>query len=491
VTKPPLCFALILLAVCPAVFTVPGTASAQAERPDKAPWPGMCWNSSDGAVRVTLNTLVHLDTRAYFGDTASPGSFDVRRARLDFSGTVSDWLTFRLQAALEDSPYLRNAWVELGSDERFRVRVGQMKVPFSTAWLTQDANLNFFERAANTPIYPFLDRGVLLTGRTLRGALSYDFGAFNGAGVELDAPKGDTDDHKELVTRLFAQPFRSGHSRALQGLYLVADVTRSLSGAPTRRFETRGLSTPDVESLFWRWRTEQVIGSDVHSTDAISGWIGSRRRVGAEAHWLYGPFTASAEWVRVRYGDIQISHDYFSGSRRLLHEPVLERSGSVRQLVVWASLFLTGEHLSLGDSGWRQPAPLHRYVPGAGGAGAWEVVLRLSDTRSDRTLFDAVKVPGYDEAALPPGVVTVGAAETVTARVIEGAPHVREVTAGLNWTLNELFRLMLDVTHLWALDPGPGEGIVSAGNSELADPTAKNRLVGSETMAGMRLQVRF
>lgn len=489
--KPPLRFPAALVALSAAAFLTPGIVSAQSGDPEQAPWSGMSWNSSDGSVRVALKILVHLDARAYSGASESPDSFDVRRARLDFSGTVADWLTFRLQTAFEDNPYLRNAWVELGRDERLRVRVGQMKVPFSTAWLTQDANLNFLERAGNTPVYPFLDRGVLLTGRFLRGALSYDLGAYNGAGVEIDAPKGDTDDHKELVARLFAQPFRNSGNRSLRGLYVVADTTKSLSGAPTRRFETRGFGTPDVESLFWRWRTEQVIGSDGHANDQISGWIGSRQRLGAEVHWLRGPFTASAEWTRVRYGDVEISHDLLSGSRRLLHEPVLERSGSIRQTVVWASLFLTGEHLSLGDSGWRQPLPSHVYVPGAGGSGAWEVVLRLADTRTDRGLFDALKVPGYDETSLPPGVPAVGTDESVTARILEGAPHVREITAGVNWTMNEFFRLMLDVTHLRASDPGPGEGIVSAGNSDLADPTEKNRLIGSETMAAMRLQVRF
>ena len=320
----------------------------------------------------------------------------------------------------------------------------------------------------------------------------YNLGVFNGAGVDVDYTKSDIDDHKDVAWRLFLQPFRGG-SKALDGLYVVLQGTYGLTSAPTRRFETRGLAAANCESQVWRWRTEQVIGTDGRNTDQISGEIASRVRWGGELTYKRGAFSASAEWARVEWDDIEIFHDYYQGASRLKHDPVMVRDGGVDNLSVWASWFISGEEKSYDNFGWRQPSPNNPWGPGLTGNGAWELLARYSVTETDNRLFDTTKVRGFtaaDFTGTPPP--TPGDGSSVTAAVMQGATTVNEVSLGLNWTMNYNFRVLCTYTYLWSPEYVAGRsGIVSAGSSDLADPTNKNKLVEMEHMIALRFIFRL
>jgi phosphate-selective porin OprO/OprP len=450
------------------------------------------FRSADGDNSLRLGASFHLDARTYFGDSEAPTSFDIRRARIDLRGRLRGWMTYRIQASLENEPYIRNAWVDLRFSDPLHLRVGQMKVPFSTAWATFDNQVNFVERATSAPVYPFFDRGVMAWGEVLDDRLVYQLGAYNGSGVDLDTPRGDVDDHKDVALRLFAQPFRGSASEALQGLYLAAQGTYGPQSVATKRFESGGLATAGFESRIWRWRLEQLIGTDGRSSDSVTAEIDKRTRWGLEAHWLSGPFTVSCEYLVLSYDGIAVSHQYLQGSSRLLDEPLLERSGEVRSASLWASWFLTGERKTVDTFGWRQPSPKSELRPGTGGTGAWELLARLSTTSTGRELFDTVVVPGYTAGQLEGlGAVAVGEGEAVKAAVLDGAAEVVEATLGVNWTLNPNLRVQLNLVHLWVPDPEEDGGLLSAGSSDLGDPALKNRKVDSETSALARLIFRF
>lgn len=450
------------------------------------------FKTADGASSLRVGASFHLDARTYFGDSDAPSSFDIRRARVDFRGRLRGWMSYRVQISLENEPYIRNLWLDLGFSDLLHLRVGQMKVPFSTAWVTLDNQVNFVERATESPVYPFFDRGVMVWGEVLDDRLVYQLGAYNGSGIDLDTPRGDVDDHKDVALRLFSQPFRSSGSEALRGLYLVAQGTYGPQSVATKRFESGGLATASFESRIWRWRLEQLIGTNGRSSDSVTAEIDSRSRWGLEAHWLSGPLTVSCEYLVLSYDGINVSHQYLQGSNRLLDEPLLERSGEVRSASLWASWFLTGERKAVDTFGWRQPSPKSELRPGAGGTGAWELLARLSTTTTDRDLFDTVVVPGFTAEQLEGlGAVAVGEGESVKAAVLDGAAEVMEATLGVNWTLNPNLRVQLNLVHLWVPDPEEDGGLLSAGGSDLSDPALKNRKVDSETSALARLIFRF
>jgi phosphate-selective porin len=502
--RPLVLIALLLMAAVPSVVRAQEAESpAPTPTPTPAPTPapeklevvyrdGFEIRSPNGATQLRIGASLQLDWRTFLDDSEAPNSFDIRRARIDFRGRLREWITYRIQISLENEPYVRNAWFDLGWSEAFHLRAGQMKVPFSTSWMTFDNQVNFVERATAAPVYPFFDRGLMAWGQVFDNTLTYQLGAYNGSGIDLDTPRGDIDDHKDVALRLFAQPFRGSDSKALRGLYLVGEGTYGPQSVATKRFESGGLTTAGFESRIWRWRLEQVIGTDGRSIDSITADIDSRSRWGVEAHWLNGPLTASFEYLVLSYDGITITHEYFQGSNRLLSDPQLEGSGDVRSASLWVSWFLTGEHKYVDAFGWRQPAPDSELKPGSGGTGAWELLARLSTTTTDRNLFETVTVPGYTAEQLAAlGGVAVGEGESVKAAVFDGAAEAVEATLGVNWTLNPNLRLQFNLIHLWVPDPETNGGLLSASNSDLGDITARNRKVDSQTSAILRAIFRF
>jgi phosphate-selective porin len=466
---------------------------------------GFVLRSRGQKIELKLGASAQLDGRFYEGSSVAPHSFDMRRGRLDLSAKLFDRLQVRIQGAFEDNPYLRNAFADVRLWDFLHLRGGQMKVPFSATWLAFDNQVDFLERGTAEPVYPFFDRGGMIWGTLLGQRVTYNLGVFAGTGVDLDANKGDIDNSKDIAWRLFLQPFRDTPLKWLEGLYLAGHGTWGWMSVPTRRFETRGLTAANFESLVWRWRTEQQLGTSGRNTDQIGAEIDSKTRWGAELHYLRGPFTFSGEWAMVRYKGIRIYHDFYQGSKRLKHDPVrntdgsiVDVSGSIHHMSVFASCFLTGEKKLLDNFGWKQPIPKRPLGPGARGIGAFELLARFSATLTGSELFrTADKVSGYKGADFTSAGVTLdgptpGAGATVTPAVLEGASKLYELTGGVNWTMSYHLRVQLDYVYIWA--PGYAEGkngIISAGNSELSDPTIKNKVVKSEHMLGFRLIMRI
>jgi len=437
--------------------------------------------TEDGAFQLRIRGNLHFDTRLYQAENLGAlQNFDIRRARIDFMGRIHRRFTFRIQPELSGSPYIRNAWADWEFAPALHLRWGQMKVPFSSSWLTQDNNLDFIERGTTSPVYPFFDRGFTVWGELGRGTVGYDVGLYTGMGTDADVSSGDVDSGKELAARLFLRPFGNADGAALQGLVLAVGGTWAPLSIPSSRIETRGLTGADFGSALWLWRTEQVLGTDGRITDRVAATIDTRSRIGAELHWLRGPFVLSSEWLALRYDDVALYHDFYVGTRRLPHVPVETRSGSVRSWSTWVSWYLTGESKRVEDGGWKTARPKTSF--GEDGPGAWELLARYSRTTTDRALFDAVKVNGFTPgAAALPGYsgATPGAGNSVAASVTDGAHAVNEVSLGINWTVNPMVRIQLGDTFLWAPESDRnGDGvndnlIVSGALTAQSDPDLK------------------
>jgi phosphate-selective porin len=458
---------------------------------------GFVLRTHDQKLELKLGASAQLDSRFYAGDSVAPHSFDIRRARIDFNAKFYERLTIRIQAALEDNPYVRNAYGDVKIWDFLHLRGGQMKVPFSSTWLAFDNQVDFLERPTAEPLYPFFDRGGMVWGELLGKRITYNFGVFTGAGVDLDANKGDIDGGKMIAWRLFVQPFRDTPVKILDGLYLAGHGTWGKMSVPTRRYETRGLASANYESQIWRWRSEQTLGTNGRNTDQIGAEIDSQTRFGAELNYLLGPVTVSAEWAMIQYDKITIYHDFFQGSTRLQHDQVLQTNGNIHNLSAFVSWFITGEKKFLDNFGWRQPDPKRPLGLKERGIGAFEVLARFSATFTSDGLFTTTRVPGWKTSDFTdPQNKLAGAAPgegaSVNAAVVQGTSKLYEITAGLNWTMNHHLRIQLDYTTTWVPNFVDGKnGIVSAGNSELSDTTKKNKIVESEHMIALRTIFRI
>lgn len=452
--------------------------------------------TEDGSFQLRIRGNLHFDTRLYQGEEfGGVQNFDIRRGRIDLRGRIHRRFTFRIQPELAGSPYLRNGWADWEITPGLHVKWGQMKVPFSSSWLTLDNNVNFTERGTAGPIHPFFDRGFLLWGEVAGGLVGYDLGVFTGSGTDRDVSSGDTDSGKEWAGRLLLRPFAGAEGEGPRGLTLALEGTWAGMTTPTDRYETRGFRAANYGTALWRWRTEQVIGTDGRTTDRVAAEVDARHRLGAELHLVRGPLVFSTEILRIRYEDITLHHDLYRGGTRVVHEPIRSRSGSIHSWSTWGSLYLTGESKSLEHSGWRTARP--ETVFGENGPGALEVLARYSRTWSDPGLFESATVAGFRETSqeLPMEYSgpTPGTGNSVSAAVLAGADRVHEVTLGLNWTLNSMVRLQLNDVFLWApRRDRDGDGandnfLVSGAFSAQSDPTLKNRLSKWENAVVLRL----
>ncbi|MFH2000295.1 MAG: porin [Planctomycetota bacterium] len=380
---------------------------------------------------------LHFDTKFYSGNSENSSTFDIRRARMDFQGMWYKYIEFRVQAEFADSPYIRNAWVDYMFRDWLHLRAGQMKPPFSTAWLTTDNNLNFLERGASTPIYPYFDKGWLIWGDLLNRTLTWNLSVFTGAGTELDEKEGDIDDHKDYVARLFYSPFKNQEGSFLEGLHMGLQGTLGQQSVPTKRFEQKGYSAAIRDSKFWTWETESP----------GMGKIDSRNRWGGELHYINGPFSLSSEYLATRYKEIDVFAD---DGMHVIHD-----DGAIVSWSTWVGYFLTGEQKSVNNFGWKQPKPFATFDPGhSQGSGAWEVLFRYTNTKTSESFFNTYNYSGDDY------------------RILEGASNVNEYSMGLSWIWNPMVSWQLNYVHL------NGNGMV--------DGSSKN-----EDMIGLRMIFKF
>ncbi len=390
---------------------------------------------------------LHFDTKFYGSNSANPSpQFDIRRARMDFRGCLYSYLTFRVQAEFADSPYIRNAFADIRFRDWFHLRGGQMKPPFSTSWWTLDNQVNFMERGSGTPVYPYFDRGWWIWGNLFNTAVTWNLSGFTGAGMDFDYPKGDVDDGKDWVGRLFVSPFLNTDLVPLQHLHFCVEGSLGNETIPTTRFEEKGYSAAIRDDKFWTWETE----------NPGTGQIGHRDRWGFELHYIYGPFSLSSEYLVAQYEDIRVFAT--DGAQ------VLDENGKVLSWSSWVSYFVTGESKQVGNFGWKQPKPKVNFNPVQfRGTGAWEILFRYTYTKTDDNLFRTVSYDGE------------------TYRILEGAEKVDEFTVGVNWTWNPMFRWQFNYVHL------EGDGILSGDKGNLEG----TKRVDYEDMYGLRMIFKF
>ncbi len=402
-------------------------------------------STADEKFWMKIRGNVHFDSKFYGGNSNDPTEFDIRRVRMDFQGMWYHYIYFRVQAEFADSPYIRNAWVDFMLREWLHFRLGQMKPPFSTSWWTLDNRVNFLERGASTPVYPYFDRGLWLWGDVLDKTLTWNLSAFTGAGIEKDDQYGDIDDHKDYVGRIFYSPFKNGEEPFLNGLHLCIQGTTGRQSVPTNRFEQKGFSTPIRDDKYWTWETESP----------GYGKIGSRDRWGAELHYILGPFSMSSEYLEVLYDNIEV---FAPNGVRVINE-----DGKIRSWSSWVSYFITGEKKEVSNFGWKQPKPNTDFDPlHFQGTGAWEILGRYTSTKTSESLFDTYVYGGN------------------TYSILEGASRVDEYTVGLSWTWNALVRWQLNYTHLDGNDIETGSGSWKGKKS-----------VDNEDMVGVRMIFKF
>ncbi len=157
----------------------------------------------------------------YQWNDADQSSFDIRRARFTLNGDIGHKVDYRLQVEFASKVHIVDAFVQYKPFRQFNIKAGQYKIPF-TIENTDYTPLKFefidypmalrklmgFSEAigGETISAAGRDMGLSFYGsfgkRSGRDLVSYDFGVFNGSGIN----KADNNRSKDVVGRLTFRP---------------------------------------------------------------------------------------------------------------------------------------------------------------------------------------------------------------------------------------------------------------------------------------------
>src|SRR5258706_1378934 len=368
---------------------------------------GFWLRSADNAYQIRIGGIIQFDSHWYPDKTAPIGgtsdSFVLRKVRPVLEGVFLENIGFRLMPDFGNgTTVLQDAYVELRLDKAANVRAGKFKPPIGLERLVLDSETEFVERGLPTNLAPNRDTGIQLGGSVLGDTLSYQVGVFNGI-TDNSTGDGDTNDQKDFLGRIFAEPFRNGDSW-LSGLgigiaygYGVQQGTATTSNLATYK-------TVGQQNFF------------VFSTGAFAD--GEREKIAPQFYYYIGSFGLLGEYIDSR--------------QKVTRATNQKQDFDSKAWQVNGYWVVTGE-----DASFRNPSPRRPYAVSSPGLGAVELVARYGVQTIDAATFS-------------------GSATTRLADPDPSAPEARNAGIGLNWDFNRNFKIQLNYDQTEFEGGGPG-----------------------------------
>jgi phosphate-selective porin OprO/OprP len=355
---------------------------------------GFWLRSADNAYQIRIGGIIQADSRWYPDKTAptsTTDSFVMRKVRPVLEGVFLQNIGFRLMPDFGNgTTVLQDAYVELRLDKAANIRAGKFKPPIGLERLQLDSETEFVERGLPTNLAPNRDTGIQLGGSVLANTLSYQVGVFNGI-VDNSTGDGDTNDKKDYLARIFAEPFRNGDSW-LSGLGIGIAYAYGMEKGTVTSSNLATYKTVGQENFF------------VFSTGAFAD--GERTKIAPQFYYYNGPFGLLGEYI-----------DSHQVATRASNQ---KRDFDSRAWQVNGFWVLTGE-----DATFRNPTPRKPYSGASPGLGAVELVTRYGVQTIDDSAFE-------------------GTATTRLADPNVSAREARNAGVGVNWYFNRNFKMQLN-----------------------------------------------
>ena len=331
---------------------------------------GFTFASGDGANSVSIHGLVQLDSRLFFGDGGGVvnNSFVLRRARPILEGTIGKIYSFQFVSEFggTGAPSILDANFGIAPSRALQFKFGKFKAPIGLELLQSDSWTFFNERALVTNLVPNRDVGAQISGSLRDGAVVYTAGIFNGVADGASSTNADFDNDKDVIGRIWFQPWKGDKKSSLQGL--AFGVSASLGREKGAAALTGGYRT-DGQQTFFKYRSTAVADGQV--------W-----RVSPQAEYRHGPFGAMGEY----------------GISTVNVRPTATGAKTELQNKAWhlaAGYVLTGE-----NSSYTGVVPNQPFSWENGTWGAWELAVRYANLKIDDRAFPLLADPAVsaDEA---------------------------------------------------------------------------------------------
>jgi len=363
--------------------------------------------AADGTNSFHLGSLVQLDSREFLDDGGgvANNSFILRRARLVLDGRLDKIYSFQFVPEFGNGSggnatavSVLDANLTVAPTQAVQFKFGKFKAPIGLEELQGDPATFFVERSLVTNLEPNRDLGAEVLGSFKGGVLSYSAGLFNGTPDALSTSgNSDFDNDKDVIVRLFSQPWVNDKESPLHGLGF--GVAGSLGREKTHSAVTSGYKTAGQQTFF-------SYNSAVYADGDV--W-----RVSPQAYYYAGRFGALAEYVVSTVNARPAAPPANPASAFPAKVQVENRAWAVT-----AGCVLTGETATY--AGVTPAAP---FSWSDGTWGAWQVVARFEDLRIDPKVFQGI------------------------APLASTATSVREASGwgiGVNWYLTKSVRVTQD-----------------------------------------------
>jgi phosphate-selective porin OprO/OprP len=389
-------------------FTSPGQPTAQQNEPAgeaTAGRSGFALQSDDGNFLLRFQGLIQVDGRFYTGSGDNNHSYT---SAVDASGqapTVSQFLLRRVRPILSGTLYhdfdfflqpdfggntaaIYDAYIDVKPETYADLRVGKFKEPLGLERLQTDSYLTFAERGLTADLIPQRDTGLEVYGGFFGNALTYQAAFTNGEADGAFQPDSDTNNAKEGIIRVFAQPFKNTAITPLQklGVGLAGSYTGDNNNLPT-------FKTAAGQEQFFSYNSNVVFN-------------GEQSRWNPEANYYWGPLGLYGEYTE---------------TNQVAQEAKIQTRLTNDAYQIGTSWVLTGENAS-----YTGVTPNKNFDPNAGTWGAWEVAARIQKLQIDPQTF------------------TLGYASLATS-----ASRATGYTLGLNWYLNKFVKFVTDYEETW------------------------------------------
>ncbi len=362
--------------------------------------------SANGDLTLQFNGILQADGRLFLNDEARKyaDTFTPRTIRPIFSGSYENLLKWQFTPDFGGGvATIQDAWVDLLLGGHVTVRVGKMTVPFGLERWQGTAALRFVERAYPTQLAPNRDVGILVFGDLFDKRVGWSLGAFDG-GIDNSLTDTDNNDSKDVVGRIFAQPFATLENPWLNSLLIGGAFSWGEQNGTNAAPATPSWKTPG-QNQFYAFRSNEPGPADAKgNATTLPNPIanGARWRWTAHAWWTGGPFAFLGEYTAVSEAMTRAS---VSGDWK---------SSAWQGALSWV---LGGRpHFS----GTRVEAPFRL---GADGWGAFELDARVSSIATDSASYATWADPS------------------------KSARQATSFTGGVRWHLSEHYRIFVDYEH--------------------------------------------
>jgi phosphate-selective porin OprO and OprP len=363
---------------------------------------GVSLKAADNSYKLKLSGYAQADARLFQDDNVAlktTDTFLLRTVRLTFSGSFSDLAEFNISPEFAGtSVNLPDAYIDLKFTPAIKLRGGKFKTPFALERLQSTSVLTFAELGLPENLGPNRDIGFQLFGDVLGETVSYNIGILNGL-QDGATSIADTNKEKDIVGRIFIQPFKNSDVLSLRGFGFGIGATRGIrkdANGDLAKYKTTGQAT------FFSYLST-VTANGATTSDVTAD--GLQTRFSPQLYYYYKSFGLLGEYIASEA-------EFVKTTTAAVTRNKFKNTG----WQVAASYVLTGD-----DASYKSAAPLHPFSIKDGQWGAFELAARYATLDIDDRVFSS----SFASAS-------------------KSASKADVFTVGLNWHLTRNIRYTLD-----------------------------------------------